>query len=143
MATQHKAWMLYCAAMATLGSAAGCYAIYYQTEVGGELFLRRRVRSGHTGRGLELYRRHDLLALMAPAPLPPPAPLKPFVPMVGVANVPPAKVLVAISGSRGTRYLVLGLLTTRHDDLALQLMRMRGRDVALVLARLVVMTALG
>ncbi len=39
MVTQHKAWMPYYAAMATLGSVAGCYVIYYLAEKGGEAFL--------------------------------------------------------------------------------------------------------
>src|SRR5688572_31601499 len=74
MVLQNPDWMPYYAAMATLGSIAGCYAIYYLAEKGGEAFIRRRLKPGHVERALALYKRHGLLALMVPALLPPPAP---------------------------------------------------------------------
>ena len=141
MVTANKPWMLYYAAMATLGSIAGCYTIYYLAEKGGEAFLKRRLRAGHTERALALYRRHGLLALMVPALLPPPAPFKLFVLMAGVAQVPPVKFVMAIAVARGLRYLVLGMLAIWYGDLALELMRARGREVALWLAGLLVAMA--
>ena len=60
MVTQNKAWMPYYAAMATLGSMAGCYVIYTWRKRS-ESFLRKRLRAaiparlactGH-GRGAE------------------------------------------------------------------------------------------
>jgi len=143
MVTQNKAWMPYYAATATLGSMTGCYVIYYLADKGGEAFLKKRLRSGHTERALTLYRRHGLLALMVPALLPPPAPFKLFVLMAGVAEVPPLKFIVAIAVARGARYLVLGVLAIWYGDLALELMRTRGRDVALWLAGLIVLVAVG
>ncbi len=141
MVTQHKAWMLYYAAMATLGSIAGCYAIYYLAEKGGEAFLRKRLRPGHTERALALYKRHGLLALMVPALLPPPAPFKLFVLMAGVAGVPPLKFVGAIAAARGLRYVALGVLAIYYGDAALELMRTQGRTVALVLAGVIVAAA--
>jgi membrane protein YqaA with SNARE-associated domain len=143
MVTQNKAWMPYYAAMATLGSMAGCYVIYYLAEKGGEAFLAKRLHAGHTERALALYRRHGLLALIVPALLPPPAPFKLFVLMAGVAEVPPRRFLVAIGVARGARYLVLGALAIWYGDFALELMRTRGREVALWLAGLIVLAAAG
>lgn len=143
MVTQHKAWMPYYAAMATLGSVAGCYVIYYLAEKGGEAFLSKRIHAGHTERALALYRRHGLLALIVPALLPPPAPFKLFVLMAGVAEVPPMRFVAAIAVARGARYLILGVLAVWYGDLALELMRTRGRDVALWLAGLIVVAAVG
>ena len=143
MVTQHKAWILYYAAMATLGSVAGCYVIYYLAQKGGEAFLRKRLRAGHAERALAVYRRHGLLALIVPALLPPPAPFKLFVLMAGVAEVPPVKFVVAIAAARGARYSMLGLLAILYGDLALELMRTRGRDVALVLVGFIVISAVG
>ena len=143
MVTQHKAWMPYYAAMATLGSVTGCFVIYCLTKKGGEVFLRKRLRAGHAEHALALYRRHGLLALMVPALLPPPAPFKLFVLMAGVAEVPPVKFVAAIVVARGARYLALGVLAILYGDLALELMRTRGRDVALWLAGLIVVTAIG
>ncbi len=143
MATQNKAWMPYYAAMATLGSIAGCYVIYYLAGKGGDTFLAKRLRAGRTERALALYKRYGLLALMVPALLPPPAPFKLFVLMAGVAKVPPLKFVAAIGVSRGVRYAVLGLLAIWYGDLALELMRTRGREVALWLAGLIVLGAVG
>ena len=52
MVTRDKAWMPYYAAMATLGSVAGCYVIYRLAEKGGEAFLRKRLKQGHVDRAL-------------------------------------------------------------------------------------------
>ena len=53
MVTQNKAWMPYYALMATLGSIAGCYVIYYLAEKGGEAFLEEasRARTDRAGAG--------------------------------------------------------------------------------------------
>ena len=141
MVTQHKAWMPYYAAMATLGSVGGCYVIYVLAERGGEAFLRKRLRAGPIDRALALYRRHGLLALIVPALLPPPAPFKLFVLMAGVAGVPRAKFVAAIAAARGARYLLLGALAIRYGDVALELMRTRGREGALWLAGLILIGA--
>ncbi|OFW01724.1 MAG: hypothetical protein A3I61_15135 [Acidobacteria bacterium RIFCSPLOWO2_02_FULL_68_18] len=141
MVTEHKARMPYYAAMATLGSIAGCYAIYYLADKGGEAFLRRRLRAGHTERALALYRRHGVLALMVPALLPPPAPFKLFVLLAGFAGVRPLKFVLAVGIARGLRYLALGALAVWYGDFALELMRTRGREVALSLSAFLVAAA--
>ena len=143
MVTQNTAWMPYYAAMATLGSVAGCYTIYYLARKGGDTFLRKRLRGGAGERALDAYRRHGLLALIVPALLPPPAPFKLFVLMAGVAAVPPARFVAAVALARGARYTGLGLLAIWYGDAALELMRTRGREVALGLVGLIVVTAVG
>ena len=142
MVTRNKAWMPYYALMATLGSIAGCYVIYYLAEKGGEAWAHRRLRRGHTERALALYKRHGLLALMVPALLPPPAPFKLFVLMAGVAGVPPVKFVTAIGLARGLRYLILGVLAIWYGDFALEYMRTNGRVVALVLVGVIVAAAI-
>jgi membrane protein YqaA with SNARE-associated domain len=143
MVTANKTWMPYYAAMATLGSVAGCYTIYSLAERGGEAFLRRRLRAGQTERALAAYQRHGVLALVVPALLPPPAPFKLFVLMAGVAAVPRGRFVASIAAARGLRYLVLGYLAVEYGDAALELMRTRGRDVALALAGLLLLGAVG
>ena len=141
MVTRHKAWMPYYALMATLGSIAGCYVIYYLAQKGGEAFLTKRVRGASVDRALALYKRHGLMALMIPAILPPPAPFKLFVLIAGVAGVKPLQFVLAIGAARGARYLALGILAIYYGDLALELMRTRGGTVALGLAGLLVLSA--
>jgi membrane protein YqaA with SNARE-associated domain len=143
MVTQHKEWMLYYAAMATLGSVVGCFAIYYLAGKGGEAFLRRRANPGRLDRTLALYRRHGLLALMVPAHLPPPAPFTLFVLGAGLAGVRPVPFVVAIAVARGARYLALGVLAIYFGDAALELMRTRGREVALWLVATILLGVAG
>jgi membrane protein YqaA with SNARE-associated domain len=143
MVLQDPGWMPYYAAMATLGSIAGCYAIYYLAEKGGEAFIRRRLKPGHVERALALYRRHGLLALMIPALLPPPAPFKLFVLMAGVARVRPLQFVLAIGVARGARYLALGFLTIRYGKAAQELMETHGRQVALWIVAVIVLVAVG
>ena len=143
MVTEHKSWMLYYAAMATAGSVAGCYVIYYLAARGGEAFLRKRMQPGHLQRTIDAYQRHGLLALMVPALLPPPAPFKLFVLAAGVAKVRPAQFVAAIAIARGARYLALGLLAVYYGDAALELMRTHGRTVALALVGVIVAAGIG
>jgi membrane protein YqaA with SNARE-associated domain len=143
MVTEHKDRMLYYVAMATFGSVAGCYVIYYLAEKGGEAFLRKRLKSGHVARALSAYRRNGLMALMIPALLPPPAPFKLFVLAAGVARVRPAQFVIALTVARGARYFALGLLAVYYGDEALELMRTHGRTVALIVVGTLVAAAVG
>ena len=143
MVVRNKAWMPYYAAMATLGSVAGCYVLYLIAERGGEAFLAKRLKAGHTERALALYRKRGVLALMVPAILPPPAPFKLFVLMAGVAGVRPLPFVLSIAAARGLRYLALGALAIRYGDAALELMRTRGSVIAIWVAVIIVAAALG
>ena len=142
MVTGHKARMPYYALMATLGSVAGCYVIYYLAEKGGEVFLRKRLSTQRIDRALSLYKRHGLLALMVPALLPPPAPFKLFVLAAGLAEVRPLSFVTAIAVARGARYLALGVLAIYYGDAALELMRTRGAVIAGVVAGMIVIVAI-
>jgi membrane protein YqaA with SNARE-associated domain len=142
MVTRNKTWMPYYAGLATLGSVAGCYVIYLLAEKGGEAFLRKRLKQGHVDRALAMYKRHGLLALIVPGLLPPPAPFKLFVLAAGLAEVKPSRFVLGVAVSRGTRYFALGLLSVYYGDAAMELMRTRGRDVALGLVALIVVAVL-
>jgi membrane protein YqaA with SNARE-associated domain len=143
MVTQHKTWMPYYAAMATLGSVAGCSIIYALAKKGGEAVLRRRIASHRVDHALRLYQRYGLLALMVPALLPPPAPFKLFVLGAGFAGVRPLQFVLGIAVARGIRYLILGTLAISYGDSALELMRTHGPLVGLSLAGLIVVAAIG
>jgi membrane protein YqaA with SNARE-associated domain len=140
MVVRDKAWMPYYAAMATCGSVAGCYVLYLIAERGEE-FLAKRMTAPRAERALAAYRKHGVLALMVPAILPPPAPFKLFVLMAGAAEVRPLQFVLSIAVARGVRYLVLGALAVRYGDAALELMRTRGRVVAIWVAVIIVAAA--
>jgi membrane protein YqaA with SNARE-associated domain len=141
MVTKQKSLMLYYAAMATFGSVAGCYVLYYLAQKGGEAFLHKRLKAGAVERALAAYKRNGLMALMIPALLPPPAPFKLFVLAAGVARVRPMQFVVALTLARGARYVALGILAVYYGDQALELMRTHGRVVALVVVGLLVAAA--
>ena len=142
MVVQNKAWMPYYAAMATLGSVAGCYVLYLLAERGEE-FISKRMRTPRADRILAAYRKRGVLALMIPAILPPPAPFKLFVLLAGAAEVRPAQFVLSIAAARGARYLVLGTLTVWYGDAALELMRTHGPAVGIGLAVIMVAAAIG
>jgi len=94
----------YYALATTLGSMAGCYALYALARKGGEAFLRRRFRAQHIDRGLALFQRFGLFAIIIPSILPPPMPFKIFVLLAGIANVRLGTFLLALAIGRGFRY---------------------------------------
>ena len=79
---------------------------------------------------------------MVPALLPPPAPFKLFVLGAGLAGVRPVPFVTAIAVARGARYVALGVLAIYFGDAALELMRTRGREVALWLVAAILLGAL-
>ena len=143
MVLKRQHLMLLYASMATLGSLAGCLTIYLLARKGGEAFVRRRFKEGHVERGLALFRKYGILAIVVPALLPPPAPFKLFVLLAGVADVPPLKFTFATLVGRGTRYFAIGFLTLWYGEAAIAFLKTHGRLASLVVVGLVVLGALG
>src|SRR4029453_3044434 len=76
---QHPHRMLYYAFMCTAGSVAGCFALYWVGQRGGQAFLEKRFKSGSVDRAMAVFRRFGLLGIIVPSHLPPPMPFKVFV----------------------------------------------------------------
>lgn len=142
MVTRHKERMVYYATMATLGSIAGCLALYFVGRKGGEPLLRKRFSGPNVDRAMRLIRRYGGLAIIVPALLPPPAPFKIFVLMAGVAAVPLRTFTASIAIGRGMRYFGEGVLAILWGDLALEYLRRNGRAIAIGLAVLAVAAGL-
>jgi membrane protein YqaA with SNARE-associated domain len=106
MTTRHKALMVYYATLSTLGSIAGCFALYLVARKGGETFLRKRFHERHVDRALGAFRKHGLLAVIVPSLLPPPAPFRSSC-WRRVADIAPLQFVVAIA--IGGRYFPGGL----------------------------------
>ena len=140
LSTAYPERMVYYAGMTTLGSLAGCFALYTAARRGGEVFMRKRFKGHHVDRALTLYQRFGLLAVIVPALLPPPTPFKVFVLLAGAANVSPLKFSLAIALGRGIRYFGQGYLAVLYGERAVDLVRAHGTEAGIALA-LIALTA--
>jgi len=135
-------WWYY-AAMATLGSVAGCHVLYSLGRKGGEAFLRRRVHAHHLDWGMALFRRHGLLAIVVPSLMPPPMPFKLFVLVAGVADVKPLTFIGAVALGRGFRFGAIGWLAYRYGPDALTFIRANLSTVSIGVACAIGVFAVG
>jgi membrane protein YqaA with SNARE-associated domain len=134
LTTQHPHRMPYYALMTTLGSIAGCLALYTVARKGGEAFLRRRFKEGHVDRAMAVFRKYGLLAILVPSVLPPPVPFKIFVVGAGVARVKLWHFITAIAVGRGFRYFGEGLLAVWYGEAAGEFLKENSRPIALGVA---------
>ena len=135
-------WMSH-ALFATLGSVLGCYALYLVGVKGGEVLVRRRFKEHHVERGLAVFRRYGLLAVVIPSILPPPMPFKIFVLLAGVAKVRPLTFIVAATIGRGFRYGSEALLAYWYGERASQFIRQNLPLVSLWLAVAIAVVGVG
>jgi membrane protein YqaA with SNARE-associated domain len=133
----HPERMVFYATMSTLGSIAGCLALYFVGRKGGDALVRKRFKGGTVERAADLMRKYGAMALIVPALLPPPAPFKIFVLMGGVANIPLKTFVWAIGLGRGVRYFGEGILAVLYGQRALDYIHENGRLVGLALGLLV------
>jgi membrane protein YqaA with SNARE-associated domain len=131
LTTQHKERMVYYALMSTLGSIAGCFALFVVARKGGEAFLRKRFHERHIDRAMEIFQRYGLFGVLVPSLLPPPAPFKLFVLAAGVAQVRTVDFLVAVSIGRGVRYFGEGLLAVWYGERAAEFIRENAKTMAI------------
>jgi membrane protein YqaA with SNARE-associated domain len=143
LSTKRPELMPYYAAMTTAGSLLGCFILYGLARRGGEVFLRKRFSGQRVERGLALYQRHGLLAVVVPSLLPPPMPFKLFVLLAGAAKVSPWKFAAAIVIGRGIRYFGQGYLAVLYGEAAVALVREHSAAVGVSLAALALVTGIG
>jgi membrane protein YqaA with SNARE-associated domain len=136
LSTKYPDRMLFYASMTTAGSLLGCFALYGVARKGGEVFLRKRFSAARVDRGMALYQRWGLLAVIVPALLPPPTPFKIFVLMAGAAAVAPWRFALAVVVGRGIRYFGQGYLAVRYGERAVDIIEENGTLVGLTLAGL-------
>ena len=105
------------AAMAALGSVAGCVWIYYLARKGGQVYYRKT--QGHpAGRMRKLVEKHPMACVFLPAVAPFPVPFKPFVIAQGVFQVPVATFIVGTLLGRGCLFFFEGFLGARYGTSA-------------------------
>jgi membrane protein YqaA with SNARE-associated domain len=99
--------------LASAGSALGGIVLYVIGYTGGEVVLRKRVSPQRFEKVHASFEKHEFLALMFPAMLPPPFPFKIVVLAAAVFEMSLARFLLAIFAGRFVRFFILGFLTLR------------------------------
>lgn len=131
MVTKSPSFLLYYAAMATAGSVGGSLIVYYLGRKGGEALLRKQFSREQIDRMQGRFNRYGMAAVIVPAMLPPPVPLKLFVLGAGVAGMPAGTFAWAVGIGRGVRYLVEGILAFYYGAAAFEYIKRDGAHVAL------------
>ena len=108
---------------ATLGSLAGCSALWYIGRRGGEAFLVRKFGRDRVDQTRAHFKKWDILALAIPAMLPPPMPFKIFVLSSGVFGLPYRRFAATLIVARGLRYVFWGFMGAAYGDEALALLQ--------------------
>jgi len=118
LCSQHPARTPYYAALATIGSLAGCVWVYWLARKGGEIYTRK----GHVlpPRVRAFMQKYPLASVFFPSLAPFPVPFKPFVIAQGVFGVPWVTFLLGTFLGRGCRFLAEGLLGARYGVAAKQ-----------------------
>jgi membrane protein YqaA with SNARE-associated domain len=117
LSIRYPARMPYYAAMATIGSVAGCVFLYYLARKGGEAMFHK-----HAGRRAQKIHswinRYGFLSILVTALLPPPTPFKIFVIAAGALEMPLQSFVLGLLAARGIRYFGEGFLAIRYGDQA-------------------------
>jgi membrane protein YqaA with SNARE-associated domain len=113
VAHDHKRFLLYCF-MAALGSAIGSLLPYYLGRAGGELFLLKRINRQRYEQMRDRFEKQEFLAIMVPAMMPPPMPVKLFEFAAGVFEMKSLWFFTAILLGKFVRFLIWAIITITY-----------------------------
>ena len=110
VANNHDKFVFYCL-IAAAASALGSLVPFFVGRAGGELFLLKRINRARYERMRDRFERQEFFAILIPAMLPPPTPLKLFEFAAGVFEMKALPFALAIFLGKLTQFLVCSLLT--------------------------------
>lgn len=110
VAHDHGKFLIYCV-MASAGSAIGSLVPYYFGRAGGELFLLKRINRQRYEKLRDRFERQEFLAIMIPAMMPPPMPVKLIEFAAGVFEMKPVWFFSAIFVGKFARFLLEAVVT--------------------------------
>ena len=110
VAADHARFVIY-AFMAALGSAIGSLVPYYLGRAGGELFLLKRINRERYEKLRDRFERQEFLAIMIPAMMPPPMPVKLFELAAGVFEMKVVWFFTAIFVGKFLRFILWAAIT--------------------------------
>jgi membrane protein YqaA with SNARE-associated domain len=108
-------WMPVYALVSAAGSTAGCTILYLAARKAG-LRVLKRIKPERRERIENLLGRYDMLAVMAPALMPPPFPFKPFVLCAGAFKLRIWRFILAIFIGRAVRFFAEGWLAVTFGE---------------------------
>jgi len=106
----HARFVLYCF-MAALGSAIGSLLPFFLGRAGGELFLLKRINRERYEKLRDRFERQEFLAIMIPAMMPPPMPVKLFEFAAGVFEMKTVWFFSAIMLGKFIRFMAWAIIT--------------------------------
>jgi len=119
LSIHHPARMPYYAAMAAIGSIAGCLVIYYIARKGGEAVFEKK--AGHRARHIRAWiKQNGFITTVLAALLPPPTPFKFIVIGAGALEMPVRTFILGLVVARSIRYFGEGFLAIKYGDRATQ-----------------------
>ena len=110
VANDHRKFFLYCL-MAAVCSAIGSMVPYYVGRAGGELVLLKRINRKRYEKIRDRFENQEFLAIMIPAMMPPPMPIKLFELAAGVFEMKPLLFVTAIFTGKMVQFLVCAVIT--------------------------------
>jgi membrane protein YqaA with SNARE-associated domain len=117
LSVSHPARMPYYAAMATLGSVAGCLLLYYLARKGGEAMFHKH--AGPRARHIHAWiNRNGFVSILLTALLPPPTPFKVFVIAAGALEMPVRTFVLGLLVARAIRFFGEGFLAVKYGHQA-------------------------
>jgi membrane protein YqaA with SNARE-associated domain len=105
----HAKFLIYCF-VAALGAAIGSLLPYYLGRAGGELFLLKRINRARYEQLRDRFEKQEFLAIMIPALMPPPFPVKIFELAAGVFEMKPLWFFSALLLGKFVRFVVVSLI---------------------------------
>jgi membrane protein YqaA with SNARE-associated domain len=105
----HAKFLLYCFT-AAFGAAIGSLLPYYLGRAGGELFLLKRINRARYEQLRDRFEKQEFLAILIPAMMPPPFPVKIFELAAGVFEMKPLWFFCAILLGKFARFVVVSLI---------------------------------
>jgi membrane protein YqaA with SNARE-associated domain len=102
-------FLLYCFT-AAFGAAVGSLLPYYLGRAGGELFLLKRINRARYEQLRDRFEKQEFLAIMIPAMMPPPFPVKVFEFAAGVFEMKPLWFFSGLLLGKFIRFVIVSLI---------------------------------